>query len=215
MSIRTLIANILFPLRCIRCKKEGTHLCLSCAMHCKKPHEAPHAYIHVAFSYKDPFIRKLIRKFKYSHLASIGKTFGMLLKDLCIEDFASWHELYPHIPLAIIPVPSSGTHTRSRGYNPSALIAKHMMDSVDIPHTIYMYAITKNPLIEAQSMINNRSKRLQNIKGAFILTDPQVIKGKYVVIVDDVTTTGGTIDEIKKLCMKAGAKKVSAYVVAH
>jgi predicted amidophosphoribosyltransferase len=90
-----------------------------------------------------------------------------------------------------------------------------MMDSVDIPHTIYMYTITKNPLIEAQSMINNRNKRLQNIKGAFILTDPQVIKGKYVIIVDDVTTTGGTIDEIKKLCMKAGAKKVSAYVVAH
>ncbi len=215
MRIRTFILQLFFPIRCIQCKKEGVHLCISCASHARPPHEPPHTYIHARFSYKDPSIKKLIRKFKYSHLTSIGKTFGIFLKDLCIEDFASWHELYPHIPLAIIPVPSSGTHKKSRGYNPSALIAKHMMDGVDIPHTIYMYAITKNPRIEAQSMIHHRGERLRNIKGAFTLNDASAVRGKYVIIVDDVTTTGGTIDEIKKLCMKAGAKKVSAYVVAH
>jgi predicted amidophosphoribosyltransferase len=66
-----------------------------------------------------------------------------------------------------------------------------------------------------QARVSDRTKRLRNLKGAFEIPNPSLLKGKTVIVIDDVITTGGTINEIIKAIKKSGAKKVSAFAVAH
>ncbi len=73
----------------------------------------------------------------------------------------------------------------------------------------------KNKNTIPQARLTNRNKRLQNIKGAFSIINTNIIKGKTVIIIDDVTTTGGTMLEIIKILKKSGAKKVIGFAVAH
>ncbi|MEK7106073.1 MAG: phosphoribosyltransferase family protein, partial [Patescibacteria group bacterium] len=63
--------------------------------------------------------------------------------------------------------------------------------------------------------ITNRNERLKNVKGVFEIKNPEVVKGRTIIIIDDVTTTGGTIKEILKLLKNSGAKKAVGFTVAH
>ena len=56
---------------------------------------------------------------------------------------------------------------------------------------------------------------MENVRGVFEIKNPEIVKGRTIVVIDDVTTTGGTISEIIKILKKAGAKKVVGFAVAH
>jgi len=66
-----------------------------------------------------------------------------------------------------------------------------------------------------QAEIKNRRKRLENIKGAFFIKDKEKIKGKTILLIDDVVTTGGTLKEASLVLKEAQAKKVCAFTLAH
>ncbi len=68
---------------------------------------------------------------------------------------------------------------------------------------------------KAQSKTKSRKERLVNVKNSFVVRKAEKIKGKNIIIFDDVTTTGATLKEAKKVLKKAGAKKVYFMTMAH
>ncbi|MBY0376639.1 ComF family protein, partial [Patescibacteria group bacterium] len=66
-----------------------------------------------------------------------------------------------------------------------------------------------------QARIENRSERLKNIVGVFATNKNFDVKNRNIILIDDVTTTGGTLSEAKKVLKEAGARKVIAFTIAH
>ncbi|KKS56700.1 MAG: Competence protein F, partial [Candidatus Nomurabacteria bacterium GW2011_GWF1_42_40] len=66
-----------------------------------------------------------------------------------------------------------------------------------------------------QAHIENRSERLKNIIGSFTVKNSEIIKGRNIILIDDILTTGATLSEARKVLKRAGARKVIAFTVAH
>ncbi len=105
----------------------------------------------------------------------------------------------------IVPVPMYRSDKRRRGYNQSALIARVMSNELDIP--LAEKAVEKQRLTARQKELT-RDERAVNLKNAFEVTLPQNIRGKKVLLIDDVCTTGATMSEITEILLKSGAAAV-------
>ena len=128
----------------------------------------------------------------------------------------------------LIPIPLSLKRYRERGYNQAELICEELvkLDSnsnlrygVDVKTKRNFY-LEKNVLIkiketEHQVNIKDRRDRLKNLSDSFSVKNPEIIKGKNIILIDDVLTTGATLTEAKKILKSFGAKKVIAFTVAH
>jgi len=89
----------------------------------------------------------------------------------------------------------------------------------NIRHGVYL-KLEKDTLIKPkdtkhQAHIENRSERLKNIIGSFAVKNPEAIKGKNIILIDDILTTGATLTEARKILKYSGARKVVAFTVAH
>lgn len=230
-NIKTLgqaLADLVFPVYCLVCKKEGEFLCDSCALKlpglekqlclvCEKP--APYGKTHPecssknkidgiisALPYRDPKVSELIETFKYQFIHDLSPRLADLLiaeiKKQSLEGYFS--------EFTIIPVPLHKHRLNWRGFNQSELIAEALAQKLDIPvdKTLVERIRHTKPQVKM-----DRAKRLENITGAFKLNSPQTTD-KYL-LVDDVVTTGATLNEIAKLLKKGGAPEVWAVTVAH
>jgi predicted amidophosphoribosyltransferase len=68
--------------------------------------------------------------------------------------------------------------------------------------------------VEPQSELGDKAERSANIKGAYVITDPDIISGKRVLLIDDIVTTGSTFDECSKVLLAAGAARVICAALA-
>lgn len=111
----------------------------------------------------------------------------------------------------IIPVPLHTKRLRKRHYNQSAVLAKELgkLWGVEVDYTSLIRHINTRPQVEFSGRM-----RLDNVKGAFRVINPQNIKGKRVVLLDDVLTTGSTLKQSTLTLKKAGAKSVDTLTVA-
>ena len=138
-----------------------------------------------------------------------------------IEDIQDIQTFSQGTTIYVIPVPISKYRKKNRGYNQSEIIAKSFCNSSELEilefrNDIVVKKINTIP----QAKLTNRNRRLQNIKGAFEIVNNKVIKNKTIIIVDDVTTTGATleavaevlrengIEEIYGLCLATGLEKI-------
>lgn len=111
----------------------------------------------------------------------------------------------------IIPVPIHFLKKRQRGYNQSRLLADSLAKLMQIP-------VRENVLVKvlntpSQSTLG-RGDRYENLKGAFKVKKKEKVSGLRILLVDDVMTTGSTLEQCGKALMAAGASQVDAYVVA-
>ena len=105
----------------------------------------------------------------------------------------------------IVPVPMHRSSRRERGYNQAELIAKELSRTFSVP--VAAKCVIKRRKTAAQKELN-RLQRQSNLKGAFEVTDTETIKGKNVLLVDDVCTTGSTLAELTAVLLNSGAKSV-------
>jgi len=105
----------------------------------------------------------------------------------------------------IVPVPLHNSDKRKRGYNQSVLIAKEISEALGIP--VGDGLIIKTRRTHQQKRLN-RHLRLINLKGAFSVPDPSRVKDKSIILVDDVCTTGTTLEKTTALLLECGAKAV-------
>ena len=112
---------------------------------------------------------------------------------------------------AIIPVPLHRARLMEREFNQAAVLAKGLARHLNIPvqEGILLRVRPTRPQVE----LSGRERR-QNVRQAFVVTDPSALVGKVVLIVDDVLTTGATFGEVARTLKAAGARRVNVFALA-
>ena len=160
-----------------------------------------HLYI---FKYEG-IIRNTIIKYKFNEKSYLYKTFvNFLLKN---EKFFKILESYD----TIIPVPISKKRMKERGYNQSLLIAKQISKDVKIPLQTNCLFKTKN-IIEQSKL--NKEQRKQNIQNVYELKNREILNNKQILLIDDIYTTGNTVNECAKVLQQAKPQKIDVLVLA-
>ncbi|MCF8378551.1 MAG: ComF family protein [Bacteroidales bacterium] len=156
------------------------------------------------FFYKGSPYQSLLHKLKYKGKKDIGLTLGRLFAAELIETAFSKTDI-------IIPVPLHPKKKKKRGYNQSEMIAKGMSE-------LFKTELNTQILLRkgyAGTQTNkNRFDRFLNMKDQFSLELPEKIRGKSVLLVDDVVTTGSTLEACAQLLIDAGCKEVSILTLA-
>ena len=154
------------------------------------------------FEYAAPIDQQII-KLKYHQNPYIARDIAaMLAVELETANIAR--------PELLIPVPLHRTRLRQRGYNQSALLAKHLGKQLGIP--VDYHSLTKHKHTANQAELS-LTARQNNLKNAFRVSRP--IKASHVAIIDDVITTGSTAREIAKILKRKGVVYIQVWGVAH
>jgi ComF family protein len=150
-----------------------------------------------------------VHLYKYRFVPDLHKQLGNLMTQALQKT---------ELPIAdiIIPIPLHPRRLRWRGFNQSALLAKYVAENL-LPQN--RLALDENILIRnrytpPQMGINDYKNRQQNIENAFSVVNPEQIKNKIVLLIDDIATTGSTIFECARVLKKSGAAEVYAAVIA-
>ena len=213
------LLDLVFSANCVGCKKKGPILCELCLLRIKHTDRERATGISAVFDYRDPIIKSAIWELKYKGKKHIAQILGETLYEYMMEELSDLHELAKGQQIIIVPIPLSKHRMHERGYNQAHLIAKYF--ALQAPAgmcellTDILQKIKDTP---PQARLTNRKKRLENISGAFSLNpkfDVDSLRGRTIIVIDDVTTTGGTLTEAMKILKSAGAKKVVAFAVAH
>jgi competence protein ComFC len=215
-KIISLFWEILFPSKCLGCQIKGEILCSDCIIQINRNTEILENETLAIFKYHDPLVKKLIWNLKYYQHPYLGEKIGEILYDEIIDYISDVKTYTLGSPIIVIPVPISKNKLKIRGYNQVEKIALGFCERGErgifqLKNNIISKKIETIP----QARINNRERRLKNIKGSFEIKKPGLILGKTIIVIDDVTTTGGTINEIINILKKNGAKKVIGLALAH
>ncbi|MBP2628686.1 MAG: phosphoribosyltransferase [Firmicutes bacterium] len=116
----------------------------------------------------------------------------------------------PHIDY-VIPIPLHAARLKERGYNQAEAIFKDWALAGKMPWIEDVLERTRHTIPQWEL---NIMERKQNIKGAFLIGRPEMVKNKHIMVVDDIITTGITLDECAKVIKKAGAASVHGLAVA-
>jgi len=238
-QLENFVADFIFPFFCVGCGKEKVVFCDDCQKKiplrsfqvcpfCEKAitlrgrvcSSCQNSEIYqktsldqliVATSYQDQVVQKAIHLLKYKFIKDLsvplGKSLiGALLKNL---DF---------VPDLIVPVPLHSYRLRWRGFNQAEILANeisnHLLPPFKIP--VEKNLVERKRYTIPQMKIKNQEERMSNIKNAFWVRKhfQEKVRGKKILIVDDVCTTGATIFECASSLSVYLPKKISAIVIA-
>ena len=150
-------------------------------------------------------VRKLILDYKFNEKSYLYKTFvNFLLKNEKIFENIKKYD-------KIIPVPISKKRNKERGYNQSMLIAEEIANKTNLELVNNCLIKTKN-IIEQSKL--NKEDRLQNIQGVYSLQNERLITKQKILLVDDIYTTGSTVNECCKILQQANPKTIGVLVLA-
>lgn len=216
-SVKTIansFLNLFYPLHCLGCARpleadNEFHVCDNCISsingNAMPPFElddiAVKAYSAAIY---DSHLKELIHKFKYKGKTVLGRIFSKLMLDYIRDN--------PEIANAdiITVVPLHRERLKQREYNQSLIIARGIAKELSIP----IMNIMDKPLKTRYQNELMKSERMENLKGAFAIRHEANIKGRNILLIDDVMTTGATLNECAKIILKNGAKNVTCYTLA-
>jgi ComF family protein len=155
---------------------------------------------------KDSLMQHLMHQLKYKNQPEIGVYLGKLLG---FQLQAS--NKYAYID-GIVPLPLNPKREFKRGYNQAALIAEGVAMVLNKP--IIQDAIIRNVFTQTQT-VNNRVHRLANIDGAFAINNAQAVVNKHILLVDDIITTGATLEACGTVILEQNCKALSIAAVAY
>jgi ComF family protein len=156
----------------------------------------------------------LIWELKFKGRYTVALLFGEVLADTALSVLEDEVFFGESKEIVVIPIPASASGKKKRGYNQSTLLAKAMIAKTTAPMTLLENALIKVRQTTRQSEIKHRDDRLKNLIGAFAIPHHS-LKGKVVLLVDDVATTGATIKEARRALRTAGASRIYAITLAH
>lgn len=230
------VLDSLFPVFCFSCGKEGAWLCESClaeikildfqvcpaceknitdkgflCFSCRDARKSNLDALISAVSYEDPTLKKLVHNFKYRFIGDISLPLAKLVAIALVRnDFP--------LPDIIVPVPLHPRRLRWRGFNQSLLLAERIAEEIAPLLNIEVLDILERKRYSRPQMsLKDYQERLRNVQNTFEPKPdihPDTIKNKNILLIDDVATTGATLEQCAKVLKSAGARKVSAAVVA-
>jgi ComF family protein len=150
-------------------------------------------------------LRDLIHALKYQRVYGLVQPLGDLLR----QHFSMhWSE---NPPEALVPVPLHRNRLRTREFDQALALARHVSQSVGIP--LWADVLIRHRPTRSQVSLS-AAERQRNIRGAFTVQKPQQCPGKALLLIDDVYTTGATVQECARLLRQAGATRVDVYTLA-
>ncbi|MDP3735474.1 MAG: phosphoribosyltransferase family protein [bacterium] len=172
------------------------------------------ADIEALFAYRDPLVRRLVWEMKYRTSPRAIALAAECLAAVLAEEIAE-RALFGALsqPL-IVSIPASPRRARERG-DPLALLASRTASLLGemcthTPHTLYKIRDTK-----PQTTLRDRAERLRNVVGSFAVRSAASVRGRDVIVLDDVTTTGATLAEARRALRAAGVRRVICVAFAH
>ena len=205
--------NLIFPEVCGFCDKTNkNNLCKACELslskyqiNCITKTKGKYFdYLFSALKYENA-VREKIIKYKFNEKSYLYKTFAkIIIKNKKIYRFLKLYDI-------IISVPMHKHKKSVRGYNQSELIAREIAKQMELKFEKDI--LVKQRKTEVQSTLT-KTQRIKNVKGVFFITDFTKVRGKKVILVDDIYTTGSTVNECSKVLKRAGAKEICVVTIA-
>jgi ComF family protein len=224
-KIKGVALDFIFPRYCVGCGREGEFLCSTCLRtisrilppicpKCGRPQPSgvlcPDC---VSWSadidgIRSPFkfegvIRQAVHQLKYRNLRALSPTLAEFLYEYLTN--------YPLPVDVIVPVPLHPKRLRERGYNQSGLLAGDLSKLIGLPSSAGSLIRQRNTVPQARTV--NVNQRQKNITGAFTCRN-QELQGKKVLLIDDVSTSGTTLDACARAMKDAGSVSVWGLTVA-
>lgn len=211
MILTEFLKDLLFPRKCVFCGQvlsmDETDLCHECrdaAPEYDGSGKMPRNISGVsAVWFYEGTVRESLLRFKFHNKPGYAKAYGPMLalrvaRELPGVDVITW-------------VPVSAERRNERGYDQSELLAKAVSKELGIPAKPSLKKIRHNP---AQSGIADAEARRANVADAYIVRDASAVKGRKVLLIDDILTTGATAGECARMLIEAGAATVFLGTVA-
>jgi len=224
IKIRQWLLDIVFPKFCLNCRKEGSYLCYDCQslIEISGFHRQYSSQnlddLYFAADYRNPLVEKTIRSFKYEPFA---RELAETLSSLIITHFQLMDNKPDFFPLSaagkktadfiIVPVPLHKKRLKWRGFNQAEELSKELAGFFGLPLFSNYLIRVKETLPQAAL---SQPARQENVKGVFLAGDKETIENKNILLVDDIFTTGATMEECAGLLKAAGAGKVIGLVAA-
>jgi len=234
-SLKKLVLDSLFPISCLGCGREDFWLCLDCQKkikglpaqvcpvcekeitlsgtlcgYCRRERKGSLDLMLVTASYEIPAVKRLIYNLKYRFITDSAVPLAELMRKSGLSNDLT-------LPDALVPVPLHSRRLRWRGFNQSRLLAEKLSETLAPPLLIPVWdALRRKKLRQPQMEIKNYQERLQNVKGIFAVHEncARDLEGKTILLVDDIATTGATLQECARVLKENGVKKVMAIVIA-
>ncbi|TSC90918.1 MAG: phosphoribosyltransferase [Parcubacteria group bacterium Gr01-1014_2] len=159
------------------------------------------------FPYQDFKIQKVVKAFKYRFIKELEIPLGRLMVSY-LEKIKNKIDLNDS---TLVPVPLHKRKFNSRGYNQSELIAQQLSKFLNF--RVANNCLIKNKATKDQASLKNE-QRTKNIKGVFKCAEPEQMREKRILLVDDVYTTGTTMNECARVLKDEGAKEVIGLTIA-
>lgn len=216
-NFKEYLLNLFFPRFCLGCKREGNYLCEDCRSTldiCERTYFVNSknlSGLYFALPYKErQLTKKMIYQFKYEpYLKDLSKTLTSILIEHFIKTGNNTNKFWENSIL--VAIPADKKRLKLRGYNQCQELANELAKIVKVP-------LLTNNLIKIKQtkpqMELSKNEREINLKNAFIIKNPAEFAGKKVFLVDDVYTTGSTMDECAGILLNAGAKEVFGIAIA-
>lgn len=224
------VMDTFFPIECLGCQQEGRWLCERCEKRIEIETEDACIVCKVRsrngrtcftckkncnldavmrfFDYDDLLVQRILQTAKYNY---VQRALHCLLKAVEPHVKAKLDQLeFDARAFMYVPVPLHTRRRRDRGFNQSEIIAERVAYVVGGK----MQAVLKRRKDRPPQAKLDEFDRAVNIKDNIQCTDPAAVAGKYICLVDDVTTTGSTLDECARTLKRAGAKEVWGLVLA-
>ena len=207
------ILSLIYPPKCVFCGKviDKSDICSECekTLPYTKGDSVYQKFLFVdkcisPLYYKD-YVRRAVLRFKFSGCSCYSRRLGAIMSE-CAENNLDCGSID-----MISCIPLSKKRLHDRGYNQAELLAREISKTVDVKFVPTLKKIKNNT---AQSTIKDAKLRAKNVVGVYTVTDPETVKGKYILLVDDVVTTGSTVSECARMLKKAGAKAVYCITLA-
>lgn len=196
------LLDIIYPYdnKCIICGVEGfLGICSKCKSEIKRVHQQEEI---IAYGYYGGVLKKLILNLKYHKSFIAGKVLADLLCQIIIEKKLSID--------CICYVPISKDSLKKRGFNQCSVLAKNISSILDIP---VIDCLVKVKETKEQKLLG-KEERMKNILDAFEIKNKEKLFKKNILLIDDVYTTGATINECKKNIEKCNINKIYLLTIA-
>jgi len=228
-KIKNYLLDLVFPVQCLGCGQGDLYLCARCLESillidyfvcpvCRRPSANGQTCLNCqsktrldgliyALNYEQPLVRQAIHAIKYSFIQDLMPTVAELL--IKVLDQSRFHQDFRAD--VVVPIPLHRQKLAQRGFNQAKLLAEILAQK-------YSWKIDNKILQRTKSTRSQtglpRLRRLTNVKDIFSVKAPESIKNKNIILVDDVCTTGATLEEAAKILKQHGAAKVWAITLA-
>jgi ComF family protein len=214
-QIKKFLLDLFFPRFCFGCQREGSYLCQDCqatleisGFHQTISRGQNLRDLYFAVDYRKPLIKKLIQRFKYDPFI---KELTRPLASLIIEHFLLMENKPDFREFGLVPIPLEKKKLKWRGFNQAEEIAGELAKFFNL--RVLNNVLVKRKKTLPQVELSEKERR-ENVKGAFLVKNKELVVNKKILLVDDVYTTGSTMEEAARVLKEAGAKEVVGIVIA-